>query len=169
MSWHIGGVVVQAETPEREFGPFLVRLGFGTPTPTESLGFDDAIDAISEEGFGVAVGCAEGWTSAWGELLVVSDEALREASKDTRLMYFLTDGRSATHMFEWWVDGARLRKRAYQDGAVFDEEGQPLPQEVAVFKAEQDEEERIFLLVSKLCLPFRWLTRPRFQLFEVDE
>jgi hypothetical protein len=168
MSWNVCALVVRTETRKADYQSFLERIGVGEPRYTDTLGFDEAMDEIARAGTGVAIGCSEGWTSVWGELLFLSEDVERELSKGTRLMWFMSYERSDMQMFAWWVDGVRLRKRHYQESEVCNEEGAPLPEELALYKAEKDEEDRVFVLMSKLCLPFRRLTKPKFDVFETS-
>lgn len=167
MSWHTNGLLVRVETPEKAYQSFVERLEVGTPTFQEKLPFDDAIDAIMADGTGIAIASVGGWTSVWGEMMFVSPTVLEELSKSADVLSFMTFGSSATHGFQWWTGGTCRRNRVYQDGKVTEEDGEPLPEEVAAFKAEKDEEQRIFALIDTLCLPTRQLTKPKFHVFEI--
>lgn len=162
MSWHASGVIVRVATPEGGYAAFLRSLGLGEPTFERAATFDDALG-----GDGVAVASVDGWTCAWGELLVVDDGALAALACDA--FAFVLEGTSDTYLFEWWAEGVRKRKRLSQAGEVVIDEGKPLPGEKAIFRAEADEEERVFALIEKLTLPVRRLMQPTYHVFRVAE
>jgi len=159
-------LVVQIATPEKEYGAFLEKLGLENPVFEEKLTFDAALDAMSEES--VAIASVEGWTSVWGVLLFVDEEVKQKLSKKANLLEFTLEGASDSYLFEWWTKGALKRKRFIQEGEVQIDIGKPLPEEVEAFEEEDDEEERIFELIDRLCLPFRKLTMPKFHVFQID-
>jgi hypothetical protein len=170
VSWSINVLLVQLETPEKGYEAFVNKLGIGNATYREKLPFDDAIDEVMDAD-GVAIASAEGWTSVWGSLisLIVGDDVLAELSATARTYSFMLDGTSDSYIFETWVKGKRVRKRGFQDGEVFVDEGEPLPEEAAAFANSDDEEDRAFGLMNKLSVPHRRLTKPKFHVFDVDE
>jgi hypothetical protein len=169
MSWHTNVLVTQVDLPEKSYRPFVEGLDAGSPSFREKLLFNEAIDWMSDEGDGIAIASVDGWTSVWGEFLFLSDKELGKLSKVGDCYFAMLDSRSDTFLFEWWSKGVRVRKRAFQQGAVFMDMGKPLPQEMEAFKETKDEEERIFLLMEKLSIPFKRLTKPKFHMFETTE
>ncbi len=164
MSWHTSGLVLQRETPEKGYQAFLESLDLEDPVFQRKAPFDDAIS-----GEGIAIASVDGWTSVWGALLVVSDHVLKKLSKQANAYAFLLEGTSGSFMFEWWVNGSLRRKRFIQEGKVTIDKGKPLAEEKEVFGKEVDEEQRILLLMEKLTLPFRRLTKPKYHVFQVED
>jgi len=171
MSWNIHALLVQVETPEKSYKTFISKLGIGEPTLREKASFDAAIDSITDVYDGVAIGSAEGWTSVWGEpsRLIVGETELTELSKKSKAYFFMMSGFSETYYFEAWVDGSQRRKRICQAGEVFNEHGEPLPQEVLEYAETDDEEDRMFGLMDRLTVPHRRLTKPKFHVFDLEE
>lgn len=170
MSWHTSGLVIHQSTAAKDYRSFLQKLGIEEPEFTEALPFDDAISATSD-GDAIAIASADGWTSIWGSMVmvIVDDDDLAKASRNSEILSFLMEGASGSYMFEWWENGKPIRKRFTQAGEIVLNDGTPLPQEKAIFENEPDEEEQIFALIDELTLPFQQLSAPTFHVFAIED
>jgi hypothetical protein len=169
MSWHTSGLVVQVETPKESFQAFLQSIGVDGPEYVKTAPFDDAISG--DDADMVAIASMDGWTSVWGIAMMwaADDDVMKKLFKNTNAFTFTMEGASDTYLFEWWVKGVRKRKYMIQEGEVGINEGKPLPEENEVFKQEVDDEQRILLLLEKLTLPWKRLTKPKYHVFAVED
>ncbi len=103
-------------------------------------------------------------TGLWSTSL---DAILREKSaKGGRVFGFVTEGASGTHGFTWYENGDLRRAFLYQEGQILFDEGEPLTAESEIH--ESDQEQRILLLMEKLCVSFASLDGVEFRVIEFE-
>lgn len=168
MSWHTSGVLINTDFSE-DLPGFLEKLGF---TAAESGGdtvtFEEATSSGMEE---LAVSVVDGWTCLFSSfaLFLINDKQLAKVGKESKVFSFTLEGSSGAAGFEWWVEGKKVRERMVVEGSETVNKGKPLPEEKVVFAKEKDDEQRVLLLMEKLTVSFKGLSKARFQVFSCDE
>lgn len=148
MSWHAGGLLVHTDA-SAGYSALLTRLGLhgGQATPS-TVSFEEATCVDMTD---LAVGCVQGWTTLWSTLVLdyLDIEGVTSVSRTADVFLMNLEGSCGFAHFAWWSRGVLVRRRLVCEGEVRVDEGDPLWQQ-AVFAETDDEEERVFLLMSRL-------------------
>lgn len=183
MSWHTSAIFI-AEREPTDFASLLSDLGFRDGVSSGAIDFEEATSSVAA---GKSVAHVNGWTvicdpmffvcldaletggiplqtGLWSDSL---DAILREKSANGGVFGFVTEGASGTHGFTWYDKCDLRRAYLYQDGQVLLDEGKPLLAESEI--DESDQEQRLLLLMEKLCVSFATLVGVEFQMFEFEE
>ena len=184
MSWHTSAIFIEEREPT-DFGLLLGQLGFPDGVPSGTVDFEEATSSMAS---GKSVAHVGGWTVICDPMFFVSldsleagdapmqsglwsaslDAALREKSANGgRVFGFVTEGASGTHGFTWYENGDLTRAYLYQEGQIVFDEGSPLSAESDIH--ESDQEQRILLLMERLCVRFADLDGVEFQVFEFED
>jgi hypothetical protein len=168
MSWHTSGVLIHADFSD-DFPGLLEKLGVSdAERQDEPISFEDAT-SVSMEGLGVA--CVDGWTCLFSSLAVflIDSEALAKIAKKADVFTFTLEGSSGAAGFEWLTGGKSVRRRMVVEGDVTVDTGKPLAVEKKIFAKEEDDEQRVLLLMEALTVPFESLSKARFTMFDCGD
>ncbi len=168
MSWHTSGILIHADH-SKDIPWLLNALGFPKAEhQDETVDFDEATSSAMDW---MAVGYVDGWTCAFGNVmaLMAEDDAVAEISKSADVFSFHLEGTCGSAGFEWWSGGKALRKWRSMEGEVDINEGKPLAAEKKVFHQEEDDEQRVLLLMEKLTVPFKRLAKTSFDVYACDD
>ncbi|MBF6240708.1 hypothetical protein IU474_27040 [Nocardia otitidiscaviarum] len=144
MGWKVQGLFVEgvvdpADLPEQ---PSDGR---------ELIEFDEVFRQL--RGYGVST--VGGWTCIADPQFRVAfdDEAVRSLSRTGRALAWVTNSVSTVHGFAWYIDGVPVRRIVHAEGAVVDEYGPPLPEEVSA--PGPFDEDHVFEMMARLA-GLRW-------------
>jgi hypothetical protein len=153
MSWHNRAILIRAEhRPGQAFSP--AQLGFPGAAEIGRIDFDAATSvAFFDElqgGLGAAVASMGGRVSIWGPLLVADPDAVGRLARGGSALTPVLDGASGTAGFEWFRDGALLRRWLVQGDVINDEGGRLLEEDLA---PADDTEGRVLFRLQRLVRP----------------
>ena len=167
MSWHASAILIGVDRANDIVG-FLEELGFPGAQYLHSVSFDEATAIADYDGsLGLAVATVDGWTSIWGPFLMADSEALTRLSREGPVFTLILEGASGTYGFEWYRDGCRVREWMEQGGEIHSEDGEPLAEEVEVFRNSDDGERRILELMERLTIPFGRLASVQYDAYQL--
>jgi hypothetical protein len=164
MSWHAGGLLIHTDT-SADYPSLLNRLGlYGWRATPSIVSFERATCVGMTD---LAIGCVNGWTTLWSDLVLdyLNLDGVKDVSTNADVFLMHLEGSCGFAHFAWWSDGTLVRRRMVCEGQVSVDEGDPLCQEAAVFSATDDEEDRVFLLMSKLALSAESLYETRYAVY----
>ncbi|WP_425613617.1 hypothetical protein NA78x_003452 [Anatilimnocola sp. NA78] len=166
MSWHTCGILIKADYSD-DYPALLEKLGLGAATPGEMVSFDEASSSSCE---GVAIGTLGGWTSIWGNfvLLMIDDDAVTTISKNADVFQLLLEGASCTAGFTFHSGGKLVRDWMRQEDNVVKDVGKPLPLEETAFK-EADDEQAVLQLASAMTIQVQNWHFTKFQTFNLSD
>jgi hypothetical protein len=167
MSWHTSAVLIGIDRASNIVG-FLEELGFPGAQYLDSVSFDEATAVADFDGsLALAVATIDGWTSIWGPFLTADQDALLRISKEGPILTLVLEGTTGTYGFEYYRGGSRVRERMEQEGEIHSEEGEPLAEELEVFRNSDDGERRILYLMEKLTIPFDRLSSVKYDVYQL--
>ncbi|SIO65145.1 hypothetical protein SAMN05444166_7603 [Singulisphaera sp. GP187] len=167
MSWHSSAVLIGVDRASDIVG-LLEELGFPGAHYLHSVSFDEATSVGDFDGsLTLAVAIVDGWTSIWGPFLTADQNALSRISKEGPVFTLILEGSTGTHGFEFFRDGSRVRERMEQEGEGRSEVGEPLAEELELFRNSDDGERSILDLMGKLTIPFDRLSSVNYDVYEL--
>ncbi len=170
MSWHTSAILIRSdELPGRPF--LLGRLGFPGATEDGPIGFGAATSAGAlddpDGGLGAAVASVDGWVAIWGPFLIADPDSLADYSRGGAALTVMLEGATGTAGFEWFLDGTLRRRWLMQEGAVIEDEGEPLPEEDGT--TDDDPEGRVLHLLGRLAVPVERLGEAEYSLYRFPQ
>lgn len=166
MPWHTNGVLIHADY-SKDIPGLLEKLGIeGAEELDEAVSFEDATSSEMEA---LAVGCVDGWTCLFSSVAIflIDDDELAKIAKKADIFSLTLEGSSGAAGFEWWTKGKQVRKHMVVEGDVTVNEGKPLAEEKKVAK-EEDDEQRVLMLMETLAVPYEKLAKTEFAVFQCD-
>lgn len=177
MSWNTSFIAINKnfagdlEHLQNEFGFSLVEV-------IDDLDWEEA---TSTDAPGKTIGFVNGWTILCDPMLFLDlengelpaegrmwpeaiEQGLKSVSRDGVALGFILSGVSGTYGMTVHRDGAEVRCRLSQEGQEVIDSGIPSVEESEIFKATQDEEERVFRLLERHGFAFSELAEARFHL-----
>lgn len=166
MSWHTNAIVIKGDY-SADYPSLFEKLGLTGANRGGAVSFKEASSTFSE---GVGAATVEGWTGLWGNmaLLMISNEAVGEATKDTVAFQMILEGTSDTAGFTLWKNGKVIRQWMRQAGEMVKEEGDPLPEEKDAF-ADDDDEQAVLQLLERFTLPMEKFMNAPYQMYNFPE
>ena len=167
MSWHTSGMLIHADFTD-DYPRLLKILGLrAEPLEEDRVSFEDATSSSME---GLGIGVVDGWTCLFSSfaLMLVEENGVAKIAKKADVFSMMLEGSSGAAGFEWWSRGKKIRERMVVAGEIITDNGKPLRQEKQVFINEEDDEQRVLLLMEKLTVPIERLVQVSFSVYSCD-
>jgi len=143
----------------------LERLGlYGCQATSSIVSFEEATCVGMTD---LAIGFVNGWTTLWSNLVLdyLDVDSVKDVSRNANMFLMKLEGSCGFAHFAWWSGGTLVRRRMVCEGEVRVDEGAPLSLEATIFSATDDEEARVFLLMSKLVFSAEPLYEARYAVY----
>ena len=164
MSWHAGGLLIHTDA-SADYPSLLKRLGlYGGQATASMISFEEATCVGMTD---LAVGCVKRWTTLWSNLVLdyLDLDGVKDVSRNADVFLMNLEGSCGFAHFAWWSGGKLVRRRMVCEGEVRVDEGDPLSQEATIFSATDDEEDRVFRLMSELVFSAEPLSEARYAVY----
>jgi hypothetical protein len=168
MSWHTGGLLIHVDA-SADYPSLLQKLGlYGWQSTSSMISFEEATCVSMTD---LAVGCVKGWTTLWSNLVLdyLDLNSVKDLSANADVFLMNLEGSCGFAHFAWWSGGRLVRRRLVCEGEVEVDEGDPLSPEAAIFSATDDEEDRVFSLMSELVFPAERLYEARYVVYKFPD